>query len=208
MQSQVAQISNLKSEIKKLEEENFEQISLKEAEITTIRSYFEKSEENLEKLQKQIDLKNSNISKLQQEHDLLKEELDKFKQEKNNSQQLNKQIDGLKKEVIDLNEILGNERESYLLEIENRFKRCLEILQIHDVAGLSAFFKTAPTEKKTDEDMDEYLAMKFNTTKSESDLFLKKVLCLEGKYTKVDMIERFIERIGKGILKLDSTNIS
>lgn len=65
MQSQVTQISNLKLEIKKLEEENFEQISLKEAEITTIRSYFEKSEEKLEKLQKQMDLKNNNNNKLQ-----------------------------------------------------------------------------------------------------------------------------------------------
>jgi hypothetical protein len=50
--------------------------------------------------------------------------------------------------------------------------------------------------------------MKFNMTKVESAIFLKKVLCLTGKYQKEEMIERFISKIGKEVAVLDKDKVT
>lgn len=59
-----------------------------------------------------------------------------------------------------------------------KFKRCLEILQIHNVTGLTNFMRAA--DKANEEDLEEFLAMKFNMTKSDCRLFISKVLCLSA----------------------------
>ena len=100
-----------------------------------------------------------------------------------------KVIADLKKEIATLTQSLETERHSQLIDVQNRFRRCLEILQIHDVKGLQNFMKGADNG---DDDHEEFIAMKFNMTKAESALLLKRVLCLTGAYSKQEMIERFI----------------
>lgn len=41
--------------------------------------------------------------------------------------------------------------------------------------------------------------MKFNMTKAESALFIKRILCLTGEFTKESLIERFILKIGSQV---------
>ena len=50
--------------------------------------------------------------------------------------------------------------------------------------------------------------MKFNMTKSESALFLKRVLCLTGTYSKTDLIDRFISKIGKDVEIIEKEKIN
>ena len=75
---------------------------------------------------------------------------------------------------------MNAEKINHLQDIESRFKRCLEILQINDTKGLSNFLKSALTEKSSEEDLEEYISMKFNMNISESTLFLNKILGLSG----------------------------
>jgi hypothetical protein len=51
-----------------------------------------------------------------------------------------------------------------------------------------------------EDDLEEFLAMKFNMTKAESALFIKRILALTtGKFTKEQMIAKFILYMGKDI---------
>jgi hypothetical protein len=52
--------------------------------------------------------------------------------------------------------------------------------------------KAALSEKNSEEDLEEYISMKFNMNLSEATLFLKKVLGLTGEFSKQDVIDRFI----------------
>jgi hypothetical protein len=63
--------------------------------------------------------------------------------------------------------------------------------------------KSGDSDKTSEQDLEEYLAMKFNMTKSESSLFLKRVLCLSGAFSKNEMIERFIQKVGKDVEVID-----
>jgi len=108
-------------------------------------------------------------------------------------------VQKLQKEVDRLTAELENEQKNHLLDIESRFKRCLEILQINDTKGLSNFLKSALTEKNSEEDLEEYMSMKFNMNISESTLFLKKVLGLTGNFSKQDVINKFISKLGSQV---------
>ena len=114
----------------------------------------------------------------------------------------------MRKELENLKEELENERKNRVVDIEMRFRRCLEILQINEVKGLNTFFKSALTEKSgEEEDLNEFVSMKFNMNITESTLFLQKVLKLTGKFSKNDVIERFIEKVGKNVVLLEKAKV-
>jgi len=68
--------------------------------------------------------------------------------------------------------------------------------------------KSALTEKNSEEDLEEYISMKFNMDIKESILFLNKVLGLTGSFTKQDIIEKFIAKIGKQIKLLEKEQVT
>jgi hypothetical protein len=68
--------------------------------------------------------------------------------------------------------------------------------------------KSVLTEKNSEEDLEEYISMKFNMDIKESILFLNKVLGLTGNYTKQDIIEKFIAKIGKQIKLLEKEQVT
>ena len=166
------------------------QLNDKDAEITTVKSYFEKIQNENEKLLKDIDT--------------MKRDLTHHK----SNQDLQPELVKLQQEVERLTTDLDSVKKNHLLEIELRFKRCLEILQINDVKGLSTFLKSALTEKNSEEDLEEYISMKFNMDIKESMLFLNKILGLTGNYNKQDIIEKFIAKVGKHIKLLEKEQVT
>ena len=68
--------------------------------------------------------------------------------------------------------------------------------------------KSALTEKNSEEDLEEYISMKFNMDIKESTLFLTKILGLSGNYTKQDIIEKFIAKVGKHIKLLEKEQVT
>lgn len=50
--------------------------------------------------------------------------------------------------------------------------------------------------------------MKFNTTKAESSQFLRKVLEIQGKYTKGELMGKFIEKVGDDVVIIDKDKIA
>ncbi len=59
-------------------------------------------------------------------------------------------------------------------------------------------------DRSSEEHLEEFIAMKFNMTKEESTLFISKVLNLTGKLTKIDVINAFINTIGKQVVVIDN----
>jgi hypothetical protein len=114
------------------------------------------------------------------------------------------ELEKLKKEIELLNSSLDSERHHHLIDIQSRFKRCLEILQINSEEGLALFLKHTSAE----EDLEEYLAMKFNMTKAETTLFLKRVLNMPAVFSKEQMIATFIKKIGGEIEIINKDIIS
>ena len=190
MQAQAASISALTSQLSDQSSEIDslgQQLNDKDAEIITLKNYFEKGQNEIEKLEKEVkELKTTNIVPKQQE---------------------NKEDSEMKKELLKLKEELENERKNRVVDIEMRFRRCLEILQINEVRGLNTFFKSALTEKMGEEDLNEFVSMKFNMNITESTLFLQKVLNLTGKFSKNDVIEKFIEKVGKHVVLLEKAKV-
>lgn len=117
---------------------------------------------------------------------------------------MQKELEQLRKEKEGLNLSLDSERHSHLIDVQLRFKRCLEILQINTEEGLANFLKGASES----EDLEEYLAMKFNVTKAESSLFQRRVLCLQAPYSKQQLIQRFIQNVGKDVTLIDKDQIA
>jgi len=74
------------------------------------------------------------------------------------------------------------------------------------VGGLTNFLKTS--DKAADEELDEFLAMKFNMTKSDSSIFMRAVLGhSRSDHSKANLIEKFAEKIGKQVAILDKNKI-
>ncbi len=87
-----------------------------------------------------------------------------------------------------------------MMDVQAKFKRCLDILQINEVKGLTNFLKN----EKEDVSVTEQIAMKFNMTREESNMLITKVL---NASSRGEIIEKFIEIIGKQVVILDKQRI-
>ncbi len=117
-----------------------------------------------------MEVLNEKNSQLIKEIERLKLEVEGAKKKANQGSQNAWEMDSLKGEIETLKQLLEQEKYNHLMEIQSRFTRCLEILQINDQKGLTGFLKS--NDKSSEEHIEEFVAMKFNMTKEESTLLL------------------------------------
>lgn len=128
MQNQHAQIEELRAnnELRDMEFRELQnQVNEKSAELTTLRSFFDKAEAEKDLLSHQVNDLTQQLARVTNELQACQEELaTKAEAAEANPEELEE----LQEEIEGLKETIAKERKDHLLQVSNRFKRCLEIL--------------------------------------------------------------------------------